>query len=117
MKKTFWFLLGFWLVFSFGISHAADLKMGWDPSKGATGYKLYMSLDNGKTWDAGVDVGNVTEYLYKDVVETGLVLFRVSAYNDSCEVINWDSMVAYNYLWKPPDRTTGLGIQEVHESQ
>lgn len=110
MKNIFWFLVGFILVFSIGICQAADVTLSWDSSPNATGYKLYKSLDQGATWGPPVDVGNVTTFEYKDVEETGLILFRASAYNASAESINFWAGAWYNFLWKPPESTGGLGI-------
>ena len=111
MKKLFWLIVGFSLMFSWGVAQAADVTLSWDASTGATGYKLYKSLDIGKTWDTGVDVGNVTTFEYKDVEETGLVLFRASAYNTQGEAINYWAGCWYNHKWRPPESTGGLGIK------
>jgi len=102
MKKLFWFIVGFILIFSIGIAQAAEVTLKWEASADATGYKVYKSLDSGTTWDAGVDVGDVTEYIYTGVEETGLVLFRVSAYNSFGETISYWSGAFYNHLWLPP---------------
>jgi len=69
------------------ISHAADVNLRWDPVTGATGYKVYMSLDNCATWLAPKDVGNVTTYTYTGVSDAVLVHFKVSAYKSGSETI------------------------------
>ena len=99
------------LLFIPTICHATDVTLKWDAATGATGYKLYQSTDNGATWDAGVDVGNVTSYVYPNVPESGLVLFRVSAYNATDEAVRYEAGAWYNFLWKPPQATSGLGVQ------
>ena len=90
--------------------HAADKTMSWDASTGADGYKIYKSEDLGATWDAGIDVGNVTTYLYTDIIETGLVLFRVSAYNAQAEIVRYDDGIWYNGTFQPPAMPGGYGM-------
>lgn len=92
-------------------AYAADVKLSWDPSDNATGYKIYMSTDQGQSWDAGVDVGNVTTYLYPSVPDTGLVLFRVSAYNSQANVVRYNAGVWFCKDWVPPDMPTGVGVE------
>jgi len=57
------------------VSLAADVGLRWDAVTGATGYKVYMSLDNCATWLAPRDVGNVLTYIY-----TGGVRYRVGPF-------------------------------------
>lgn len=47
----------------------------------ATGYIVYKSLD-GNAWDNGIDVGNVTSYVYTGLTSGQDYYFRVVAYND-----------------------------------
>lgn len=89
---------------------AADVTMSWDASEGATGYKIYQTVDNGLTWDAGTDVGNVTQYTVINVPDSGLVLFKVSAYNTQNESIRSWSGAWYNGDWKL-DSPSGAGIE------
>jgi hypothetical protein len=78
MKKMLIVLAMVLLVPSIGF--AADVNLRWDAVTGATGYKIYMSLDNCATWLAPKDVGNVLVYTYVGVSDTVLVHFKVSAY-------------------------------------
>ena len=111
MKKVLAILA---MIFMFcGTSFAADVTLKWEASPDATGYKVYKSLDNGVNWDTGIDVGNVITYTYVNVEETGLVLFRVSAYNAAGEAISYWSGAWYNYLWMPPLSAQGLGVGQV----
>lgn len=87
---------------------SADVFLVWEPAQYVTGYKIYRSVDNGVTWDAGIDVGNVTEYTYLAVPDSGLNLFRVSAYNAYGEVINSWAGSWFNGDWSPPTNATGL---------
>ena len=71
-------------------SNAADLTLKWEASSGATGYRIYMSIDLGVTWLAPKDVGNVLTYIYLTVPDTTLVLFRLGAYNAAGEQLTSD---------------------------
>ena len=111
MKKLITILFMAIMLMAFSVQ-AADLPMAWDASAGATGYKVYVSVDNGATWDAGVDVGNVTTYTYLNVPEDGLILFRVSAYNTSgAEGIRYKRYLAYDGTAGPPPAPTGFGME------
>lgn len=106
-----WLLfIALWVFLVFGLAHAADITLSWDPSDGATGYKIYMSTDNGQTWGDGLDLENVTEYQCH-APDAGLLLFRVSAYNDFGESIRNEAGAWYCGNWKPPIRPSGIGIQ------
>ena len=94
-----------------GTVFAADVNLKWDAVDGATGYNIYKSLDNGVTWDAGTDIGAGTTYAYTNVEETGLVLFRVSAYNVTGEAIRYWSGAWYDKTKMPPDDPGGAGIE------
>ena len=95
MKKIL--LLAVALVFISTLSFAADVYLKWDAVTGATGYKVYMSVDNCATWLAPKDVGNVLLYTYIGVSDTALVLFKIGAYKTGSETITdwfgawWDS--------------------------
>ena len=86
--------------------------MSWDASDGATGYKIYHSSDMGTTWDAGTDVGNVTTCVMPNVPDSGLQLYRASAYNANGEATRLNAGVWY---WGdapgPPPQPTGIGIK------
>ena len=88
---------------------AADVTVNWDMSDGAVGYKVYQSVDTGQTWN---EVGDVVANTAPLVVpDSGLVLFRVSAYNNQGEAIRCDAGAWYNGDWTPPAQPTGTGIQ------
>ena len=112
MKKIIGLIAGILFLMA-GTAFAVDATLNWDASADATGYKIFKSLDLGVTWDAGIDVGNVTTYLYTNIEETGLVIFRVSAYNDFGETINFWSGAWFNYLWLPPLSAQGLGFGNI----
>jgi len=98
-------------LFAGTTAFAADVNLIWDASNGATGYRIYKSEDNRATWDAGIDVGNVTTYTYTGVREDGPVDFRVSAYNDAGEAIRYWSGAWYDKTLMPPNDPGGTGIE------
>jgi hypothetical protein len=108
MKK---FLLIFIILFWPILASAADITLSWDAVQDATGYKIYASVDMGITWDAGFDVGNVTTHVCLTQPDSGLILYRVSAYNDQGEAIRFEAGAWYNGSWRPPDKVRGSGIE------
>ena len=79
---------------------AADLTLSWDPVVNAKGYRIYKSLDVGTTWSMYRDVLLVVPYKLTTQEETGLILYRVSAYfNDGSELICYDSGAFFNFKW------------------
>jgi len=92
-------------------AQAADKTMSWSASAGADGYKIYKSEDLGVTWDAGIDVGNVTTYTYTNIIETDFVLFRISAYNGTAEIVRYDDGIWYNGTFQPPAIPSGYGME------
>lgn len=68
---------------------ASNVTLAWDPVSGATGYRVYMSADQGATW-ANQDAANSTTYTWPNVSDTTLVLFKVSAYNSNgTSIADW----------------------------
>jgi len=108
MKKT---LIAIAILAMASVVMAADINLAWNASEKATGYKIYQSVDNGATWESGLDVGNVLTYIVPFVPDSGLVLFRVSAYNTKGETITYWSGAWYNGDWRPPSPAGGLGIE------
>jgi len=96
------------VLFLITSSWAVDLPVAWDAASGATGYKLYQSLDGGITWSPGADMGNVTSAVLVNVAETGLILYRLSAYNANGETITTWQGAWYDHTKRPPDAPVGL---------
>lgn len=90
---------------------AVDTKLAWDPSVGASGYKIQMSVDLGKTWGEARDAGAGTTFTWVGAPDTGLLLFRVSAFNSTSEVINTRAGAWYCGDWVPPQPAGGLGLK------
>ena len=110
MKKLLFLAIIFFLLIAVP-AFAADVTLSWDASQGATSYKIYLSSDNGATWDAGTDVGNVTTFVYPGVAETGLILFKISSVNSTGESISHWRGAWFDYTRQPPDYAPGLGVQ------
>lgn len=98
------------IVFVTGPVLAADFTLEWNAVPDATGYKLYRSVDSGVNWEQIEDVPGATEKALTGQPDTGLVLYRVSAYNANGETIRAWSGAWYNGDWQPPSDPGGLGI-------
>ena len=108
MKK-----LIFLLIFGFSTAFAADVPVKWDPVLEATGYKVYQSINPCDAIPTWIEVANVTDVtvIIPDVPDSGMVLFRVSAYNSNGESIRYWSGAWYRGDWKPLESPGGTGIQ------
>jgi hypothetical protein len=67
---------------------AADVRLDWDASTGATGYKISMSTDLGATWQTPVDAGMTKPFTYLNVPEDKMIIFKVAAYNTGTDEWN-----------------------------
>lgn len=92
-------------------ARAADVIFTWDASVGAEGYKVYISTDLGVTWAEERDAGAQTTFTWTGAPDSGLLLFRASAYNAQGEAIRTESGAWFNGDWKPPEQASSLGIQ------
>lgn len=90
---------------------AADNNLAWDAVTGATGYKLQISIDGGVTWGEIRDVGNVTTFTWTGTPDTGLILWRVAAYNATGESWQTKQGAWYCGTWTLPPQATGLGVK------
>jgi len=88
----------------------ADVMLSWDASPGATGYRIYMSVDNGATWPGITDVGNVLTCTIPNVPDSGLILFKAEAYNSQGNAIRSWFGAWYNGDWKL-NSPGGTGIE------
>jgi hypothetical protein len=92
-------------------AHAADVKLDWDASEGATGYKIAMSLDLGVTWLTPLDMKMVKPYTYTGVPEDKLVLFKIAAYNANSESWGHYRFAGCDYRKKPITEPSGPGVK------
>lgn len=107
MKKIA--LFGFLAVIS-AFAFAADVSLQWDAVNGAESYEIYQSLDTGETWSS-VGTSATTTFTATGVVETGLILFRVSARDTNGESIRLWSGAWYDHTRLPLQTPSGAGIE------
>jgi len=100
MRPTFSFRLllsSSVVVLSLGLDSAAqagDLGFAWNPSTGATGYRLYYGATSG-TYTSNVDVLGATQTSLATVPDCATQYYAVTAYNTagqsgySTEVASW----------------------------
>ena len=107
MKKYFLALL---ILLYSTIAFSADLNLSWDTDPSAIGYKVQMSTDLGVTW---TEVADTTEspVLITGVPDSGLILFRVSAYNGVAEYIQFSKGAWYNGDWEPLNPPAGIALK------
>lgn len=91
--------------------YAADNNLAWDAVAGATGYKLQISTDGGATWGATRDAGANTTFTWTGTPDTGLILWRVAAYNATGESWQTKQGAWYCGTWTLPPQATGLGVK------
>lgn len=63
---------------------AGQIDLAWDPSAGASGYKLYSGAQSG-SYGSGLQVGNVTQTTFNSAPDCALSYFAVTAYNSAGE--------------------------------
>ena len=110
MKKLLGFIVLLAIVFVAAPVWAADINLRWDAVTDATGYRMYRSVDSGVTWTMVQEVGDVTTVALTGQPDTGIVLYRVAAFNANGEAIRSWSGAWYNNEWKPPADPGGAGI-------
>jgi hypothetical protein len=93
-----------------GTALAADVPLSWDPVDGAVGYKVYASTDTGTTWTEIADVA-ATSVTLTGEPDSGLILYRVSAYDANQEAVRTYSGAWYNGDWMPLGDPGGTGIE------
>jgi len=108
--KLLRFLTALLILFFAATANAADVSLSWDASPGATGYRIYQSVDQGIIWS---EIGDVTgtSALATGIADTGLVLFRISAYNTQGESVRTWSGAWYNGDWRPIDDPGGAAVE------
>ena len=89
---------------------AADVPLAWDAVQGASGYKIQMSTNSGASWSTAKDAGANATYTWTGAPDTGLCLFRVSAYNAQGEAIRTNAGAWFNGSWTVPRQPGGLGV-------
>ena len=88
---------------------AGEIEINWKSEGQANGYKVYQTLDNGNSWQEIIDTNSTNATL--TMPEHGLVLLRISAYNQSGETIRTSSGIWYNADWNPPEKPKDIGVE------
>lgn len=111
MKKIILVLAGLFMLTA-SVTLAADVKLDWDVVTGATGYKISMSTDLGKTWAAAVDAGTTKPFIFPNCPDDKLVLFKISAYNTTAGD-TWNNWAGawYDGTKKPLATPMGTGVK------
>ena len=93
-------------------SAAADVELSWDPNPelDIAGYKVYQSLDVGQNWAVVADT-NATNISLHGISDTGLILFRVSAYDNQDESIRHNAGAWFNNDWVLISNPKSSGIR------
>ena len=74
-------LLAIFNIFSPGIALAVDVKLQWDSTDQAAGYKLHYGIES-RAYDFMIDVGSSLQYTVPDLNDNQLYYFAVTAYNE-----------------------------------
>ena len=90
---------------------AAEVTLSWDEQVG-TSFRIYRSTDLGETWTMVRETGHVNECTLEDQPDTGIVLYRIGAFNAIGESVRY---TAGAWAWpdapSPPSDPTGAGVQ------
>jgi hypothetical protein len=100
------------VLFVGGMAEAASKIITWDAQTDANGFQIYQSVDTGVTWTFVKTIADPTATSTTVTApDSGLVLYRVSAYDSNAESIKYESGAWYNGDWLPLQAPTNIGIQ------
>lgn len=97
------------------VARAGDLRFTWDPSTGATGYRLHYGTSSGQ-YTTTVDVGNVTQSTLNNLTNCANQFYAVTAYNSagssaySTEVASWPRPILTSASPSTGQRGTQLAL-------
>ncbi|MCR8634636.1 fibronectin type III domain-containing protein [Paenibacillus radicis (ex Xue et al. 2023)] len=97
-----------------GTAGNGSAQLNWAANSEAdlAGYKVYVSADNGATWDAGTNVGRVASHIASGLTNGALYRFAVTAYdasgNESAKSTTADVTPQPPPDTTPPAKPTGL---------
>jgi hypothetical protein len=93
-----------------GSVSAADIDLSWPPVDGAIGYYVFMSTDSGGSW-SDPKITPLTEYTWVQAPDSGLVLWRVAAFNAQGVSLRTESGAWYNGDWQLVAQPVRLGVK------
>lgn len=83
-KATFSAIIIISFLFMAGIACAGEALLTWNPTTGATGYKVYFGTVSHQ-YTQTIDVGNVTSYTVSDLTDGATYYFAITAYDSTIE--------------------------------
>jgi hypothetical protein len=90
-------VFGSFLILTQGSSYAAQVKLAWNASNGAAGYKIYYGTVS-KNYTSFVDVKNNLTYTFPDLPDGNTYYFVATAYDTSRLESNYSAEVSYNAI-------------------
>jgi RHS repeat-associated protein len=91
-------------------SGSAALRWNANAESNVAGYKVYRSINQGTTWDAGIDVGTATAYTATGLINGSNYHFAVTAYNttgaESARSAAIQATPTQGHVQLPPDPST-----------
>ncbi|HXV75661.1 MAG TPA: hypothetical protein VD788_05020 [Candidatus Polarisedimenticolaceae bacterium] len=112
--RTAWGALGLAvLAVACGVAHAGEVNLSWDPSSGASGYRVFSGSSSG-SYGSPQDVGSATTVPITTVPDCTTTYFAVTAYNGagesgfSQEVSSWPRPVLSSI--NDPDAQRGESV-------
>lgn len=106
-------LLAIFNIFSPGIALAVDVKLQWDSTDQAAGYKLYYGIES-RAYDFMIDVGSSLQYTVPDLNDNQLYYFAITAYNEFDES-DFSEEISYKPVINQPPIADAGPDQTVNE--
>ena len=101
------FLIFLSVIISVNSVYSAQLTVAWDPNNDVVtaGYKIYYGTES-NTYDASIDVGKATQYLFADLKPGTIYYFAAKAYDAKGTESDYSEELAVNTPATPtPDPT------------
>jgi hypothetical protein len=104
-------VFGSFLILTQGSSYAAQVKLAWNASNGAAGYKIYYGTSSNH-YTSVVDVKNYLTYTFTNLPDGNTYYFAATAYDTSRLESDYSTEVCYNAISSYPSilwRNTSTG--------
>lgn len=86
--------------------YGITITLAWDPSDGATGYKIYSGLESG-VYQWSVDVGDVLIYTTSEIIAFGYTYYFAATAYDDTEESDYSNEVSLRIM---PDNPSGIKL-------